>query len=65
MITKEQIDRVWQEYYDFRHNEFGGPGNGYDDCRDCSAEVLAKMTQLYKVAIELQKEYDKSHYLLQ
>ena len=65
MVTKEQIDRVWQEYYNFRHNEFGGLGNGCDDYRDCSSEVSDKMTQLYKVAIELQKEYDKSHYLLQ
>ncbi len=59
IITKEQVERAWKEYYDFIHNEFGGPGNGCDDYRDCSPEVSSKIMKLYKFAQNLQKKYDE------
>jgi len=63
MTTKEQVDKAWEEYRDFRYKEFGGPGNGCDDYRDCSPEVSAKMNKLYKIAINLQKEYEEGQHL--
>ena len=64
MITKEQVDEAWKGYHNFRDREFGGPGNGCDDYRDCFPEVSAKMMKLYKSAQDLEKQYNESqHYV--
>ena len=65
MITKEQVDEAWKGYHNFRDIEFGGPGNGCDDYRDCSPEVSAEMMKLYKTARDLQKQYDESHHYVE
>jgi len=64
MITKEQVDKAWKEWNDYKEKHFGGPGNGCDDYRDIPDEVLRKKRELEDKARKLQKEYDESqHYV--
>jgi len=60
MITKEQVDKAWREYYNYHRQQFGGPGNGCDDYRDIPDEVFRKEKELEDKARKLQKEYDES-----
>ncbi len=64
MITKEQVDKAWREWNDYKENHFGGPGNGCDDYRDIPDEVFRKKRELEDKARKLQKEYDEAqHYV--
>ena len=64
MITKEQVDKAWKEWNDYKENHFGGPGNGCDDYRDIPDEVFRKKRELEDKARKLQKKYDESqHYV--
>jgi len=64
MITKEQVDKVWKEWNDYKEKYFSGPGNGCDDYRDIPDEVFRKKRELEDKARKLQKEYDESqHYV--
>lgn len=64
MITKEQVDKAWKEWNDYKEKHFGGPGNGCDDYRDIPDEVFRKKRELEDKARKLQKEYDESqHYV--
>jgi len=64
MITKEQVDKAWKEWNDYKEKHFGGPGNGCDDYRDIPEEVFKKKRELEDKARKLQKEYDESqHYV--
>ena len=64
MITKEQVDKAWKEWNDYKENHFGGPGNGCDDYRDIPDEVFRKKIELENKARKLQKKYDESqHYV--
>ena len=64
MITKEQVDKAWKEWNDYKENHFGGPGNGCDDYRDIPDKVFRKKRELEDKARKLQKEYDEAqHYV--
>lgn len=64
MITKEQVDKAWKEWNDYKEKHFGGPGNGCDDYRDIPDEVFRKKRELEDKARKLQKEYDEAqHYV--
>ena len=59
MITEDDIKKAWNEYYRYREDNFGGPGNGCDDYRDIPAEIINKLRVLEDTARKIQKEYDK------
>jgi len=64
MVTKEQVDKAWKEWNDYKEKHFSGPGNGCDDYRDIPDEVFRKKRELEDKARKLQKEYDESqHYV--
>ena len=64
MVTKEQVDKAWKEWNDYKEKYFGGPGNGCDDYRDIPDEVFRKKRELEDKARKLQKEYDEAqHYV--
>ena len=64
MITKEQVDKAWKEWNDYKEKHFGGPGNGCDDYRDIPDEVFRKKRELEDKARKLQMEYDEAqHYV--
>ena len=64
MITKEQVDKAWKEWNDYKEKHFSGPGNGCDDYRDIPDEVFRKKRELEDKARKLQKEYDEAqHYV--
>ena len=64
MVTKEQVDKAWKEWNDYKERHFGGPGNGCDDYRDIPDEVFRKKRELEDKARKLQKEYDEAqHYV--
>ena len=64
MVTKEQVDKAWKEWNDYKEKHFGGPGNGCDDYRDIPNEVFRKKRELEDKARKLQKEYDEAqHYV--
>lgn len=64
MVTKEQVDKAWKEWNDYKEKHFGGPGNGCDDYRDIPDEVFIKKRELENKARKLQKEYDEAqHYV--
>ena len=64
MVTKEQVDKAWKEWNDYKEKHFGGPGNGCDDYRDIPDEVFRKKRELEDKARKLQKEYDEAqHYV--
>ena len=48
-------EKAWEEYYNYRHKLFGGPGNGCDDYRYMTNEEERKLMKLYKKARELEK----------
>ena len=53
----EDIDRAWTDYYNYRHNVFGGPGNGCDDYRDIDSEKESYLTNLYKKARNMEEGF--------
>lgn len=59
MITEDDIKKAWNEYYHFKEDYFGGPGNGCDDYRDIPDEVFKKRRELEEKVKKLQKEYDE------
>ena len=64
MVTKEQVDKAWAKWNDYKEIHFGGPGNGCDDYRDIPDEVFRKKRELEDYARKLQKEYDEAqHYV--
>lgn len=64
MVTKEQVDKAWKEWNDYKEKHFSGPGNGCDDYRDIPDEVFRKKRELEDKARKLQKEYDEAqHYV--
>jgi hypothetical protein len=50
------VEKAWEEYYNYRHEVFGGPGNGCDDYRDIPDEVERKLNELYSKAVKLEKK---------
>lgn len=58
-----EVEKAWEEYYDYRHEVFGGPGNGCDDYRDISHEVEKKLKELYSKAVKLEKNRTKNYIL--
>ena len=64
MVTKEQVDKAWKEWNDYKEKHFSGPGNGCDDYRDIPDEVFRKKRELEDKARKLQREYDEAqHYV--
>ena len=64
MVTKEELNKAWREYYDYRDYLYSDSGNGCDDYRDLPAENINKLRLLEDTARKLQKEYDESqHYV--
>lgn len=64
MVTKEEVNKAWHEYYEYFDIVHGIAGNGCDDGRDASNECINKLTMLETTARQLQKEYDESqHYV--
>ena len=53
----EDINKAWDAYYDYRHNLFGGPGNGCDDYRDIDSEKESYLTNLYKKARNMEEGF--------
>lgn len=51
----DKAEKAWQEYYDYRHKVFGGPGNGCDDYRDIPNDEAKKLDELYHKAKKLEK----------
>ena len=67
-----QIDTAWRDYYNYRSELFGGPGNGCDDYRDIDPTDESYLTNLMKKAKNMEeyfqnefkmsyKEYRKQH----
>ena len=67
-----QIDNAWRDYYNYRSELFGGPGNGCDDYRDIDPTDESYLTNLMKKAKNMEeyfqnefkmsyKEYRKQH----
>jgi len=56
-----QIDNAWRDYYNYRSELFGGPGNGCDDYRDIDPTHESYMTNLRKKA-QNSEEYFKSKF---
>lgn len=64
MVTEEEVNKAWHEYYNYRDDLYCDSGNGCDDGRDLPAENINKLTMLETTARQLQKEYDESqHYV--
>lgn len=64
MVTKEEVNKAWHEYYNYRDDLYSDSGNGCDDGRDLPAENINKLRLLEDTARKLQKEYDESrHYV--
>ena len=57
----EEIDKAWDAYYNYRHNLFGGPGNGCDDYRDIDSEKESYLTNLYKKARNMEEGFKNIH----
>lgn len=58
---KKQCEEAWNQYYNYRHSQFGGPGNGCDDYRDIPDTVSNKLMNLRKNAEKLSKEFKKTY----
>lgn len=69
-----QIDNAWRDYYNYRSELFGVPGNGCDDYRDIDPTDESYLTNLMKKAKNMEeyfqnefeisyKEYKEQHQL--
>ena len=60
-MTKEEfaleIDKAWDDYYNFHHELFSGPGNGCDDYRDLDEVDGSYLTNLRKKAENMEEGF--------